>query len=32
MIIESVDPTKGLEPGLNLEVDRVLLYSSPGND
>jgi hypothetical protein len=31
-IVEAVDPTKGLEPGLNLEVDRVLLYSSPGND
>ncbi len=28
MMIEAVDPTLSLEPGLNLEVDRVLLYTS----
>ena len=28
MMVEAVDPTTGLEPGLNLEVDRVLLYTS----
>lgn len=27
--IEAVDPTTSKEPGLNLEVDRVLLYVSP---
>jgi len=28
IIIEAVDPTKSKEPGLNLEVDRLLLYTS----
>ena len=28
MVIEAVDPTRSIEPGLNLEVDRVLLYTS----
>jgi hypothetical protein len=30
MWIEAVDPTFSSEPGLNLEVDRLLLYTSKG--
>ena len=29
-MVEAVDPTHSSEPGLNLEVDRVLLYASKG--
>ena len=30
IMIEAVDPTHSKEPGLNTEVDRLLLYESPG--
>ena len=29
IMVEAVDPVESIEPGLNLEVDRVLLYTSP---